>query len=157
MKSGDGANVWSETYDRELKDIFAVQSEIAGAVAKELKVALLGKNGQSAQLTTGHAFQSECGDLQRPLAGEFLSESLHPGGHPKSDRLLRGGDPARPSLRARLCEALARGAHLGGTYGGFSNERERRGARKVRASAKRSPELDPNLAEAHPAQAEILN
>ena len=42
IKSGDGANVWSETYDRELKDIFAVQSEIAGAVAKQLKVALLG-------------------------------------------------------------------------------------------------------------------
>ena len=52
VKAGDGANVWSETYDRELKDIFAVQSEIAGAVAKELKVALLGHNGQSAQLTT---------------------------------------------------------------------------------------------------------
>ena len=52
IKSGDGANVWSETYDRELKDIFAVQSEIAGAVAKQLKVALLGNNGQVAQLAT---------------------------------------------------------------------------------------------------------
>ena len=52
IKAGDGANVWSETYDRELKDIFAVQSEIAGAVAKELKVALLGNNGQAAQLAT---------------------------------------------------------------------------------------------------------
>src|SRR5437016_14133430 len=52
IKSGDGANVWSETYDRELKDIFAVQSEIAGAVAKQLKVALLGNNGQAAPLTT---------------------------------------------------------------------------------------------------------
>src|SRR5436190_2534259 len=52
VKAGDGSNVWSETYDRELKDIFAVQSEIAGAVAKELKLALLGTNGQSTQLTT---------------------------------------------------------------------------------------------------------
>jgi serine/threonine-protein kinase len=52
VKAGDGANVWSETYDRDLKDIFAVQSEIAGAVAKELKVALLGSNGQATQLTT---------------------------------------------------------------------------------------------------------
>src|SRR4029434_5790622 len=52
IKSGDGAHVWSETYDRELKDIFAVQSEIAGAAAEELKVALLGTNGQTAQLTT---------------------------------------------------------------------------------------------------------
>src|SRR6516165_11657313 len=52
IKSADGANVWSETYDRELKDIFAVESEIAGAVAKQLKVTLLGNNGQTAQLTT---------------------------------------------------------------------------------------------------------
>src|SRR6185436_7774149 len=52
IKSGDGVTVWSETYDRELKDIFAVQSEIATAVAKELKVALLGHNGQAAQLAT---------------------------------------------------------------------------------------------------------
>src|SRR5437868_4149024 len=52
IKSGDGANVWSETYDRELTDIFAVQSEIAGAVVKELKVALLRNNGQTSQLTT---------------------------------------------------------------------------------------------------------
>src|SRR5437762_1248488 len=55
VKAGDGANVWSETYDRDLKDIFAVQSEIAGAVAKELKVAMLGNNGQTAQLTTAAA------------------------------------------------------------------------------------------------------
>src|SRR6185312_16321330 len=52
IKSGDGTNVWSDTYDQELKDIFAVQSEIAGAVAKQLKVALLGNNGQVAQLAT---------------------------------------------------------------------------------------------------------
>src|SRR5690349_2698629 len=52
IKSADGADVWSETFDRELKDIFAVQSEIAGAVAKQLKVALFGNNGQAAQLAT---------------------------------------------------------------------------------------------------------
>src|SRR5207237_7174375 len=52
IKSGDGANVWSDTYDRELKDIFAVQSEIAGAVAQQLKVALIGNNGKQATLNT---------------------------------------------------------------------------------------------------------
>src|SRR5204862_19846 len=30
ITSSDGANVWSESYDRELKDIVAAQSEIAG-------------------------------------------------------------------------------------------------------------------------------
>ncbi len=48
VKSADGANVWSESYDRELKDIFAVQAEIAGMVANQLQVALLGKNAQAA-------------------------------------------------------------------------------------------------------------
>lgn len=36
----DGSTRWSETYDRELKDIFAVQSEIADAVAQELDLQL---------------------------------------------------------------------------------------------------------------------
>ena len=33
---------WSQTYDRELKDVFAVQEEIAKAVAEQLRVTLLG-------------------------------------------------------------------------------------------------------------------
>ena len=36
----DGSTRWAETYDRELKDIFSVQSEIAGAVARELDLRL---------------------------------------------------------------------------------------------------------------------
>src|SRR5205823_2576293 len=34
----DGIELWSQTFDRELKDIFAVQSEIAAAVAESLKL-----------------------------------------------------------------------------------------------------------------------
>jgi TolB-like protein/DNA-binding SARP family transcriptional activator/Flp pilus assembly protein TadD len=36
----DGSTRWSETYNRELKDIFSVQSDIAGAVARELDLRL---------------------------------------------------------------------------------------------------------------------
>jgi len=36
----DGSTRWSETYDREVKDIFSVQSEIAGAVAHALDLRL---------------------------------------------------------------------------------------------------------------------
>ena len=43
IKASDGSQVWSQTYDRELKDIFAVQSEIGHAVADALQVKLLGK------------------------------------------------------------------------------------------------------------------
>jgi adenylate cyclase len=36
----DGSTRWSETYDRDVKDIFSVQSEIAGAVARALDLRL---------------------------------------------------------------------------------------------------------------------
>lgn len=40
IKAEDGFTVWSESFDRELKDIFAVQDEIAGLVAEELQLKL---------------------------------------------------------------------------------------------------------------------
>jgi TolB-like protein/Flp pilus assembly protein TadD len=43
----DGRALWSETYDRELKDVFAVQSEIATAVTDQLKIKLLGAPAKS--------------------------------------------------------------------------------------------------------------
>ena len=42
VKAADGFHLWSETYDRELDDIFAVQDDIARSVAGALKVTLLG-------------------------------------------------------------------------------------------------------------------
>ncbi len=38
----DGSNLWSETYNFDLKDIFEIQDEIAEAVIRQLKVTLLG-------------------------------------------------------------------------------------------------------------------
>jgi TolB-like protein/Tfp pilus assembly protein PilF len=44
IKVSDGAQLWSENYDRELNDIFKVQGEIAEAVVRELKIKLIGSN-----------------------------------------------------------------------------------------------------------------
>ncbi len=41
IEAGNDFHLWSETYDRELNDIFAIQDEIAGAIAQALKVRLL--------------------------------------------------------------------------------------------------------------------
>ncbi|MGA9573833.1 MAG: hypothetical protein WBS20_07805, partial [Lysobacterales bacterium] len=40
----DGYHLWSETYDRELDDIFAIQDEIARKVAEALRITLLGED-----------------------------------------------------------------------------------------------------------------
>ena len=42
VNATDGFNLWSETYDREMNDIFAIQADIARSVADALRVTLLG-------------------------------------------------------------------------------------------------------------------
>jgi TolB-like protein len=52
INAADGIELWSRTFDRELKDIFAVQQEIAKAVAESLRVTLLGSEENSSQMAT---------------------------------------------------------------------------------------------------------
>jgi serine/threonine-protein kinase len=49
VNAADGIQLWTRTFDRELKDIFAVQEEIARAVAESLKVTFLGSQDRPAQ------------------------------------------------------------------------------------------------------------
>ena len=60
IKASDGFHLWSETYDRELRDIFAVQDDIARAVAGSLQVTLLGggKAAPSAKGTNVEAYNA---------------------------------------------------------------------------------------------------
>jgi TolB-like protein/Tfp pilus assembly protein PilF len=43
IQADDGFHMWSETYDRELTNIFTIQDEIASSIAKVLEVHLLGE------------------------------------------------------------------------------------------------------------------
>src|SRR5207247_11015971 len=52
VNAADGIELWTRTFDRELKDIFAVQQEIARAVAESLRVTLLGSEEKSTQMAT---------------------------------------------------------------------------------------------------------
>ena len=47
IKTDDGYHLWSETYDRQLDNIFQIQDEIAGAVVDALKITLLGEAPKS--------------------------------------------------------------------------------------------------------------
>ncbi len=42
ISATDGCHLWSERYDRELRDVFAMQDEIAGAIATKLQLSLAG-------------------------------------------------------------------------------------------------------------------
>jgi len=88
INAHDGRSLWSETYDRELKDIFAVQNEIATAVADQMKVKLLGQSARTeavgssenpeahnAVLQSDFYFQQQTADSLRKSIS-FLQEAV---------------------------------------------------------------------------------
>src|SRR5438105_8227518 len=157
VKAGDGATVWSETYDRELKDIFAVQSEIAGAVATQLKVALLGNNGQVARLATAATPSNQNVEAYNALLqGNFYSNRRTA----EDDRKAIGYYEEAIRLDPRYALAYAKlsieAGNLATSYGGLAAKEREELIAKARASAKRALDLDPNLADAHLAQGAIL-
>ncbi len=158
IKSGDGANVWSETYDRELKDIFAVQSEIAAAVAKELRVTLLGHNGQAAELAaTATPSKQNVEAYSALLQGNFYGNRSTADDTRKAigyyERAIQL-DPRYALAYARLASSAV---NLATIYGSIADQEGQEAIAKARVSAKRALELDPDLPEAHSAQGSILS
>ncbi len=157
IKSNDGANVWSETYDREMKDIFAVQSEIAGAVAKQLKVALLGNDGQIAELTTAATPSNQNVEAYNALLqGNFYFERRTLEDTRKAIGYFEEAirlDPGYALAYARLSLAAET---LAVNYAPLAPGDTREASAKARIAAESAFRLDPNLAETHLAQGKIL-
>ena len=53
IDAGTDKHVWSETYDRELNEIFAIQDEIAGAIAQKTMPTLMASRGAGAMQARG--------------------------------------------------------------------------------------------------------
>ena len=68
----DGSHIWSERYDREIKDIFDIQDEIALAILSNLKIKLL--NETEAITTRRHSENLEAYNLY--LKGTFHYQML---------------------------------------------------------------------------------
>ena len=157
IKSADVANVWSDTYDREMKDIFAVQSEIAGAVAKQLQVALLGNNGQLAQLPiVAIPSNQNVVAYNAFLKGKFYAERLTAEDTRKAIGYYEEAiqlDPRYAMAYARLSLATE---YLISNLGGIAKKERPEAIAKARAAAESALRLDPNLAEARLAKGIVL-
>ena len=46
IKAGNDSHLWADTYDRKLTDIFSVESEVAKAIAEQLRAKLTGQEEQ---------------------------------------------------------------------------------------------------------------
>jgi TolB-like protein/DNA-binding winged helix-turn-helix (wHTH) protein/Tfp pilus assembly protein PilF len=139
IKAADGFRVWSETYDRELNDIFAVQDDIARSVAVSLKFTLLGAS--AAASTPSKNPDAYDAYLQgRYFSGRGGRENLDEavGYYEQAVKLDSGYAPAWAELAGIL--SIQAGYHYRPVDEGF---------RKAREAVERALSLDPNLAAGH--------
>jgi TolB-like protein len=86
IRASTGLHIWSETYDRDVEDVFKVQDEIARAVVEKLKLTLLGDPSSAATRTTsleahnlflqGRYFVSDDSETGTQKAVEFYKRAI---------------------------------------------------------------------------------
>ena len=77
IRAADGSELWSQTYDREMADIFAMQDDIAGAVTSELKLKLLGDGaGATVRNAEAYALYLQGRQLRFQRSREALEQSF---------------------------------------------------------------------------------
>ena len=80
IKVADGSHLWSDRFDRDMKDVFAVQDEISLAITDNLKVKLLG--GTKAMIAKRHSENLEAYNLY--LKGTYYWQMLTSEGYFKA-------------------------------------------------------------------------
>jgi TolB-like protein len=143
INTADGSELWSRTFDRELKDIFAVQAEIAEAVATSLELTLLGTEDTSAKKASTKSMEAHNAYLQ----GHFYFERRNLEDYRKAvgffDQAIRF-DSDYALAYAERSEAWA-------WIGDLSSEKKKEAWKAAGSDAEKAVAVDPNLAEAHAA------
>ena len=141
----DGFHLWAERYDRTLQDVFAVQEEIASSIASALQVALT--PSESANLVQDRPADVRAYDLYlkgREQYGRYSAESLK-----QAIALFQQATTIDPGY------ALA-WAGIADCYGQMIQWQVMDRAEAARLgleAARQAIELNPNLADAHKAEA----
>src|SRR3954451_13350592 len=141
VNAGDGIALWTRTFDRELRDIFSLQQEIARAVAESLKVTLLGSNEKSAQMASNsvqahNAYLQAHFHFQRRNLEDYRTAITY------FDQAIQF-DP-------NYALAYAERAEVWTMIGDLAGERAT-AYPKARSDAEKAVEIAPALAEAHAA------
>ena len=141
-----GYQLWSETYDRKLTDIFAIQDDITSRIVSALQVHLDGKAAPAAPA------QLDAEAYQIVLRGRFHWNQRSPEGLAKAAELLQEATRRAPQY-APAFSALADVYLSQYDYGLLSWEES---TVRARAAATKALELDENSAAAHTSVAHIL-
>jgi serine/threonine protein kinase/Tfp pilus assembly protein PilF len=136
----DGFQLWSETYDRELNDIFAVQDDIARSVGEALQVKLLGEKTSRSKSANAEAYNAY-------LQGRYFTDR-------RSEEDLKKA--IQYYEQALKIDSGYAPAHVGLAVvyyrqAGWAYVPLNEGYQKARQEVEEALKLDPNLAEAHAA------
>jgi eukaryotic-like serine/threonine-protein kinase len=138
VDTSNGYHVWSEHFDRDMRDVFAVQEEIARAIAAALRIRLLPAN--EASLVTPGTVDVEA--YNRYLKGRFHFNRRDPR---KAIEMFEAAI-ARDPRYAAAYTGLADSYGIFGFYGGIPT---REAFSRARAAADRARELQPDSSEVH--------
>ena len=146
VSTADGYHLWSERYDRDMSDVFAVQDEIARAIADRLRVRL----AYDQPLVKRYTQNLEAFNLCLKARHHFskLSQEGREKALQDCERAIVL-DPAYALPHVVMAECL-----WGSTYLGFVNPRE--SLPKAKSAALNAIRLDDTIAEAHGALGLVL-
>jgi serine/threonine-protein kinase len=137
----DGRTLWSERFDRELADVFAVQDEIAGTIVRTLRSTLLRDLGD----TTPVRYTSNVKAYSLYLKGRYCWNRRTQEGIKEGIRYFEQAIQEDPGY-ALAYSGLADSYALDLDYRGVPVFE---GMERARAEARKALELDETLAEAH--------
>jgi TolB-like protein/Tfp pilus assembly protein PilF/class 3 adenylate cyclase len=140
IQASDGNHLWSDTYDREMKDIFAVRSEVVQQVAETLKIRLLGQDKK--RLDKKPTENIEAYNLYR--RGRYYADKMSQDGYKKALDFYQQAiekDPRFALAYAGMADTYVLAADL------YIPPRE--AFSKAKEAALKAIELDETLAEAH--------
>jgi len=146
INAADGYHVWSETYDRKLTDVFAVQDEISRSVVAALKVQLLPERaaGLERPATNPDAYA-------QVLLGRHLIVRGSLQGYQLALAAFRKAVELDPKYAPAWAGVAIASFHVGEGVGWHLDSRENDFARTL-AAADKAIELGPDLADGYAAR-----
>jgi serine/threonine protein kinase/Flp pilus assembly protein TadD len=137
----DGYHLWSGQFDREMKDIFDIQEEIALTIADHLKLKLL--KGEKEKILKRYTEDHEAYELY--LRGLYFWKRRYERGLQKSLQYFQQAvekDPGYALAYVGIADAF-------GILGVYSFMNPDQAYSRARAAANKAVEIDPELAEVH--------
>ncbi|MBM3789045.1 MAG: tetratricopeptide repeat protein [Acidobacteria bacterium] len=146
VKASDGYHLWSQRFDREMTDVFAIQDEIAQAIVEKLRVRLSAARPLVKRYTENLAAYDLC------LKARYRLLKMTPEGREAGRKYCEQAvalDPNYALVHVRLAES-----HLWSAFWGSAHPREAFTAAK--SAALEALRLDDTIPDAHSALATVL-